>query len=160
MSSFHAPSTSNRRNFHTKRPIDKKMINIWHGSVDNSQHQTVLQTFTFPGTITGLRCSICVEKVLGTAVGRAKWAIVIVRESQTAGALAVGNATTFYLPETDCLMFGHFNTHLVSNTTCWDQSTKTMRKMQGGDQLLFLCHAESATEEFDFGGVIQWFVKT
>lgn len=134
-----------------KRPIDKKLISI---SKTNSttQQSTDLITATFPCTITGLRWSFAMS---GSSV--IHWAIVILRDGETLDALGQGDASTLYNPEQNVMAFGVVNA-LSTDHVHPEGSTKTMRKLQGGDKIVFVMDCSSATGSVN--GCVQLFCKT
>jgi hypothetical protein len=141
-----------------KRPIDKQLIAINKTDI-NAQTSTVLKTTTFPCTVVGLRWSLATFQSTGTGEATTHWAVVVVRDGNAASAMSTGDASDFYTPEQDVLTFGVV-TH-DNNTTpkVFEGSTKTMRKMMGGDQLLFIA-AGTATNINSMRGVIQFFCKS
>ncbi len=92
------------------------------------------------------------------------WAIVIVKDGNSANTMSITDAATFYSPEQNVLAFGVGN---FPGTTIgdgalresWEGSTKTMRKMMGGDILQLLVDGNTATQG-SFLGVVQFFCKS
>lgn len=92
------------------------------------------------------------------------WAIVVLREGEVLGTLAVSDGSTFYAPEQNVLTF--CNGYVArSDAAGYDEiqtfmgETKTMRKMQGGDQLVLVAKASAALTS-EFAGQVQWFNKS
>ncbi len=142
-----------------KRPVDKALINITKAAIAGSQVSTTLFTATFPCTIVGLRWHITMLQDAGTGATFDNWAIIILRDGQTADTLSTSDGATLYNPEQDVLTFGVMqidnNTTTVSNVG----ETKTMRKMQGGDKLEWIAIGV-ATNTHTIRGTVQFFCKT
>ncbi len=147
-----------------KRPISKNLITVLHDGVAGVQLLATLFTSTFPVTITGLRWSFKWARELGGARIHMGWAIVIVPDGTQVNPIALANGANFYAPEQFVLAFG---THLVGldrNSAVAGHSevgsTKTMRKLQRGDQLVLVVDTDgSAVDTMDFFGVVQFFDK-
>ncbi len=144
---------------HTKRPIDKKLIAVLKAGVNATQQTTVLLTTTFPCTVVGLRWSLTFDQDGGTSTAAFSWAIVIVKEGVTVDTLVTSDAGSFFNPEENCLVFGMGTIDNNQHTVQFSGATKTMRKMQGGDILMFI-HKGIASETSGSRGVIQFFCKT
>ncbi len=142
-----------------RRPIDKKLVAVLKAGVDATDVSTTLVTITFPATIVGLRWSLNFAQAAGTGLASHYWAIVIVREGVTVDSLGVSDAASFFNPEENCLVFGAGNIINNTETLSYEGSTKTMRKMQGGDTLQLIIKGE-ATNTTDVLGVVQFFLKT
>lgn len=142
-----------------RRPVDKAIVNITKASIGASQVNTDLFTTTFPCTIVGLRWHITMLQDAGTGATFLNWAIIILRDGLTADTLATSDGSTLYNPEQDVMTFGVMqidnNTTTVSNVG----ETKTMRKMQGGDKLVWL-GIGVATNTCTVRGTVQFFCKT
>ncbi len=147
-----------------KRPIDKQIINVDQSSVGTSQVQTDLFTATFPCTITGIRWELSNANLLTTGTPRYQWAIVLLRDGETASVMSSSNASSFYQPEQNVLSW---SSGLVRDTDIgggptikYDSgSTKTMRKLMGGDKIIFIAIA-SAASSLLISGSVQFFCKT
>ncbi len=142
-----------------KRPVDKIMISANKTTVDGTQVATVLLLVTFPCTIVGLRWNGVVRQDAGTGPAFHNWAIVVLRQGVTVSTMASGDGNTFFTPESNCLVLGVGSIDNNVESQQYEGSTKTMRKMQGGDQLLFICSG-SATNTSAFNFVVQFFCKT
>lgn len=152
-------SSANHFGSRTKRPIDKSLISIAKNSVDASQVQTILITATFPCTIVGLRWSLSFTQDGGTGDAGLQWAVVVVRDGNTADTMSGADAASFYNPEQDVLAFGVGAIDNHGNVVTFDGNTKTMRKLKGGDQLIFI-QLGNATDTTRSRGVVQFFCKT
>ncbi len=144
---------------HTKRPIDKSLVAVLKATVDATQETTVLLTTTFPCTVVGLRWDISFDQDGGTGLAAYTWGIVVVRDGVTVDTLATSDAASFFNPEENMLVFGAGTIDNNTQTKQHTGSTKTMRKMQGGDTLVYI-HKGIATNTTGSRGVIQFFCKT
>ena len=145
-----------------RRPIDKSLISVTKSAQDGTQSETDLLTVTFPCTIVGLRWNISAIAAAGTAPANCYWAIVVVRDGDSADTMGVSDGATFYNPEQNVLTFGCAAlapNNLASSATVWTGDTKTMRKMKGGDKLKLIVLGES-TNTHEFRAIIQFFCKT
>ncbi len=144
-----------------KRPIDKVMIVVAKPTVGTTQVSTTLLTATFPCTIVGLRWDLSVFVDGGTTPGIYGWAIVIVRQGITVSTISTGDGNTFFAPEQDVMAYGKGANQQIDIGTGrhYNGSTKSMRKMMGGDTLLFLAIGQD-TQTSVFNGCIQFFCKT
>ncbi len=145
-----------------KRPIGKNLVAVSQ-SVTNSQTATTLFTTTFPATIVGVRWSLA---LIGNATASAagKWMIVIVRDGVTADTIALSDAASVFQPEQNVLAFGDFRVgdlDVAGGIATWhnEGSTKTMRKLQGGDLLQFIA-LQSTANAAALTGTIQFFTKS
>ena len=143
----------------SRRPIDKSLKTVTKAGVTATQVDTTLITATFPCTIVGLRWSLSVFQDGGTGDARGVWAVVIVRDGNATGSMATTDGGDFYTPEQDVLAFGHSSVDNNVQTMQFEGTTKTMRKLLGGDKLVFSCKAQ-ATNTSAFEGIFQFFCKT
>ena len=145
----------------TRRPVDKKLVVIAKATVDATQQNTTLVTATFPCTIVGLRWSIGTVCDAGTAGGNFGWVIAIVKDGNTTGNLALTDGGDLYTPEGNVMAFGATVNGRADGATVvhWHGNTKTMRKLMGGDVLVFSCQGV-ATNTSKVCGCIQFFCKT
>ncbi len=142
------------------RPIDKELIAITKVNVANTQVETVLKTVTFPGTVVGLRWALAGIQDAGTgAPSFLQWCVVVVQDGNAASTMVTTDAADMYTPEQDVLAFGNGLTKVGIEGVTWEGTTKTMRKMKQGDQLLFIAVAE-VTHTWELRGTIQFFFKT
>ncbi len=130
-------------------------------NVSATQLQTDLITATFPCTITGLRWDLsCLSE--HNAVDNIAWAIVIIKQGNTASQIGLGDSGSFYNPETDCLAFGlkalDADAQGSGYSHSWTGSTKTMRKLMGGDKLAIIMKGSVGAVKNVFG-CIQFFCK-
>ncbi len=143
-----------------KRPIDKQLIVVNKDGVDATQVTTTLITATFPCTITGLRWQISTDRAAGTGTGQFYWAIVLVKDGNSANNLAVSDQATFYKPEQNVLAFGVGALEDEGpDSRLAEGSTKTMRKLMGGDALIFITKGV-ATNTTNFDAIVQFFCKS
>ncbi len=143
----------------TKRPIDKAIIAIQVAGTGDTQVPTVLATIAFPCTLTGLRWGMTFTQDAGTATAFFYWAIVINRDGVTISQIATSNGSTFYKPESNCLVWGNGTIENNISTDDYIGSTKTMRKLMVGDTLQLIVKG-SATNTTRCDGIIQFFCKT
>lgn len=146
-----------------RRPIDKE-LKVVNKSVTASQQVTTLKTTTFPCTIVGLRWNLSALSILTTAASTMHWAIVVVPDGVAASTMAISDAADFYTPEQHVLAFGmaffpDADAGAGSVVQSWEGSTKTMRKMKGGD-LLQLLVIGTAAAQGSFDGIVQFFCKS
>ncbi len=142
-----------------KRPINKSLIAIQQAGNDATDTSSQLFATTFPCTITGLRWSFSCTQDGGTATAFIHWAIIVVRAGVTQDTLSITDGSSFFDPETNCLVFGSTTIDNNVESKQFEGSTKTMRKMQGGDALVFVAKG-SATNTSRIDGVVQFFCKT
>ncbi len=159
--SIQIPRTSFGRRISAKRPIDKLLVNVVKSNVDATQEITVLTTATFPCTIVGLRWDLTFASSAGSALATYAWVIIILRDGSTVSTIAISDAGSLYQPEQDVLAFGRgFNgASALGIPSKYMGSTKTMRKLMGGDRLQFVMVGE-ATNTTACAGCIQFFCKT
>lgn len=145
-----------------KRPIDKALINVTQ-TVTSSQTSTTLTTATFPCTLTGLRwsCSLSGNATAGTAV---YWAIIRLQDGLAASTLATSDGSDLYTPEQEVLAFGvaqlaDSDGGTGSATYNFDGSTKTMRKLMGGDSIRLITLSTTAAGAA-LRGTVQFFCKS
>ncbi len=144
-----------------KRPVDKLLINVIKSGVAGSTVTTTLVTATFPCTVVGLRWDISAACDAGTALGKVAWAIIILKDGETVNNLGTSDAGTLYNPEQNVMTWGNSILTGADQATIerWTGDTKTMRKLMGGDKLMFLVVGE-ATNTAEVRGTIQFFCKT
>lgn len=145
----------------SKRPIDKGLIVVSQG-LSTTQGSTGLVGATFPCTVTGIRWDL---SFLGgsAAANDGAWAIIIVRDGLAASTMSLTDGASLYQPEQDVLAFGTFR---VADSDGGDGgqgmrvsgSTKSMRKLMGGDAILFI--TLGAAVAGNLRGVVQLFCKS
>lgn len=149
------------RSFQTKRPIDKKLKSISiTGAAD--QINTNIHTATFPGTLVGFRWSLTVHNTDAVFQQEGKWALFIAREGVPVDAISFGNNTTTMEPEANVVVIEDWYTTDMpdgQSVMQFSGSTKAMRKIQCGDNLVFCCKGESSAD-WEVRGTIQFFIKT
>lgn len=139
-----------------KRPIDKSLVAL-NGAAGTSQTSTTLIQATFPCTVTGLRWDLSFTNSSASLGHTFEWAIVVVRDGRDAEAMGTSDGAKFYAPEQDVLTYG--NGRLWKSDRVYLGSTKSMRKLMGGDALMFIVRAGS-TSVVDYRGTVQLFCKT
>jgi cell division protein FtsI/penicillin-binding protein 2 len=152
-----------------KRPIDKSLKNVQLTINSSGQAQVDLITATFPCTILGLRwdfTSFQVGQAASDSTYVAKWAIVIIRDGLTADTLGVSSGD-LYNPEQNVLAFGDHSQYVsASSLQLFDPtknmgSTKTMRKLMGGDKIAIVANGGSdANADLALRGTVQFFCKS
>ncbi len=142
-----------------RRPVDKKLVVINHSSLDGTQQNTTLVTVTFPCTIVGIRWSMSIIQTAGTGSASHGWCINVLRDGGTQKVLSLTDGSDFFTSESDCLAFGCGVIDNNTTTIVYNGSTKTMRKMMGGDKLIFSALGV-ATNSSAILGCIQFFCKT
>lgn len=145
-----------------KRPIDKSLVVI-NKTVGTSQLETTLETATFPCTITGLRWDLMSHSTLTTGNVVINWAIIIVKDGNSANTMATSDASSLYQPEQNVLAYGcgifpdaDAGQGPIGRT--WTGNTKTMRKLMAGDKLALIALATGASAPLY--GAVQFFCKT
>lgn len=139
-----------------RRPMDKLIKAASLTASSAAQTATVLATATYPGTIVGLRWNG--KMAFHTNAGTVPWAIVVVREGASADTLSVADGAAVYQPEQNVLAAG-VEYVLNGDPVKFEGDTKAMRKLQGGDQLQFICFADAVDVAY-VRAQIQFFVKT
>lgn len=143
------------------RPIDKELIAVAK-ALTTTVATTVLKTVTFPGTIVGLRwefsaASSTASDALNT------WAIVVVHDGKAVSTPSLTDGSPYYQPEQDVLAFGVGftlgNAAGSNESATWRGSTKTMRKLKQGDQLVFVGDS-NVIGGAAIRGIVQFFFKT
>ncbi len=142
-----------------KRPVDKQLVAITKTTLDGTQENTTLITVTFPCTIVGIRWNISVVQDAGTGNATCAWCINVLRDGGTQKVMSLTDGSTFFAPESDCLSFGIATIDNNVSSSNYEGSTKTMRKMMGGDKLIFSA-VGTATNTSALRGIIQFFCKT
>ncbi len=144
-----------------KRPIDKGLV-VVSSAVSSTQQETVLITATFPCTATGLRWDMSFYGDT-TGANNGFWCIAIVRDGNAAATISLTDGAQLYQPEQDVLAFGSFHfSDLDGGTGSAQQdisgSTKSMRKLMGGDKLVFV--HKSTNIRGTVSGCVQIFCKS
>ncbi len=146
-----------------RRPIDKVITTIAK-TLDETQVETTISGPTFPATMTGLRWDLSFNAPPSANVAVFNWAIVYVRDGETIGGLdPFTNGGTLYNPEQNCLVWGydtisHDASPLATQTKRHKGSTKTMRKLMVGDEIIFTALG-TAIADIRLNGAVQLFLK-
>lgn len=150
----------------TRRPIDKNLINVSQTN-DNTQQNTSLITATFPATITGVRWSITYIGVIGQGPNNGAWAIVRVKDGLAPNTMSFTSAGTLLEPEQEVIAFGRWGVtdgdiavQGGPSIQQFEGSTKSMRKLMGGDQIYFVSNGTNSSGGTIVRGTIQFFAKT
>ncbi len=147
----------------SRRPTAKELIFVAQ-TATTSNVATTIKTTTFPCTIVGLRWSITFESQVSTNNSVISWIIVVVKDGNTANTISQSNGADMYTPEQNVMAFGTV-TVLANDETGGNQNsmiqgtTKTMRKLQGGDLLQFITLSNVANSTL-VKGTIQFFCKS
>lgn len=142
-----------------KRPISKELVAISKSATGATQATTTLYTATFPVTVVGLRWALSFIQDAGTGKANHYWCIVLLRDGQTVSTVAISDAAAFFEPEQDVLAFGVGSVTNNTETKDYMGASKTMRKLQTGDRLVFIDRGV-ATDTHTAIGIIQFFVKS
>ena len=125
-----------------RAPFLLQQIDAVRHAVTTTQDLTNMFTFTEAGTVKGLRWSISIEPL---ASGLGAWAIVIVRDGNTANTMAITDGVEFYTPEVDVMAAGTFSSTTGVHTLPIEGKTKGMRRVNAGDNLQFISLGDVAT---------------
>ncbi len=126
---------------------------------------TTLKTTTFPCTIVGLRWDFVFQASSTAGNGIVSWVIVLVKDGNTANTISQSNGADMLTPEQNVMAFGTIGMLDADTTTGGPKqvhiqgSTKTMRKMQGGDLLQFISLSSLASAG-TINGTVQFFCKS
>jgi len=162
-------SRKRQRTGSTPRPISKslRLINLVGLEVDGSEHD--LLTADFPCTVVGIRWDLSTN-IHNTMIPGAdhylNWIIVVVKEGNTLNQMVngTGQNNNIYNPQQNVLAFG--TTIMAgseeSSARTWVGGTKTMRKLQTGDKLVFAANIGTTTNAVSQAifGAVQFFCKT
>ncbi len=144
-----------------RRPIDKQIITISQ-TVPINGETTILTILRGATTLTGLRWNFGVASNQDISDVQYNWALVIVKDGDTANALNVGNNQQMYTPEQNVMSWG---TGILTKTSSsagpathqWEGTTKSMRKMMEGDNLTMV-FTSNVTNGVIIHGAIQLFL--
>lgn len=146
----------------TKRAIDKE-LKVVNQVATTAVVSTVLKTTTFPCTVVGLRWDGVIDSITAAASALTSWAIIVVHDGNAPNTPSLSDGGNYYTPEQDVLAFGI--TRTLGNTVTagpravqFSGSTKTMRKLKQGDQLMFITFAGTAIST-QVDAIIQFFCK-
>ncbi len=137
------------------------MVNLQ--TVSTTQRTTTLKTTTFPCTVVGVRWSIGFRGNITTA-GDVFWIIVVVPDGEAVNAIATSDGADMYTPEQNVIAFGTVaiaDADQASGPSAQsiEGTTKTMRKLKSGDQLMFSAISTSANDSL-VQGTVQFFCKS
>lgn len=149
-----------RNNFRAQRPTDKAIIAISSSTTSVAQSETVLETATFPCTVAGLRWMLEFDIADAATTNAAiAWAIVLVKDGNSAGTLSISDGGTLYNPEQNCIVWGVGYAVPQQNALRFEGQTKSMRKLMGGDRIILIRKANVA-DQIDAFGTVQFFCKS
>lgn len=167
--------TSRKKVFQSiqKRPIDKQIINVTTAAFGQTQAITTIRPgATFPGTITGIRWRLQLQTNAVAANADTvlvTWVLVRLRDGVVASTISQTNASTMYAPEQDVIVCGTIGGKLPLDSIApegWNQSwfdegtTKTMRKLQNGDQIVLIYKSSNTPVNHFLAGFFEFFYKT
>ncbi len=150
-----------------RRPIDKTIVRDVLTTVDGTQQSVLITEATIPCTVTGLRWSLSglPREDQNTGTNTLHWAIVLVKEGNTANDLpADNNLGSLYEPEQNVLAWGNGSFILRQSTNDhyeqhWRDTSKTMRKLMAGDRIELLVRATGGGLELHVATAVQMFCK-
>jgi len=132
--------------FQQKRPIDKQLFGITNISTTANVTQKLdVYTATFPGTCRGIRVQGNMSETTANTLSEVSWALVKVREGMAASDMNL--AATIYNPEADVIVSGKGLASTIVDIPI-DISTKSMRKLQKADKLMFCIITNSGTVRY------------
>ncbi len=149
------------------RPVDKAITAVSLTGVSTTQQQTVLVSAATACTVLGIRWSFFVEGDGGTSTlpHDYRWAIILLKEGQTADNMGQTNAAHFYDPEQNVLAWGFGTSRTDSDEINflgapdhWESKSKSMRKLMIGDRIAFIVRG-TATQTVRVLGAVQMFCK-
>lgn len=141
-----------------KRPISKELRSVSLTVATAAQTANVLYTATSAVTVTGLRWDLsAVQEATTTANGYFHAIIFVLPESVVASTIAFGNAV-LYEPAESVIVPLTGSTSATEPFTI-QGSTKAMRKLRPGDQLIVAVNTSSANYDIRLSGIIQFFTK-
>ena len=85
--------------------------------------------------------------------------IIRAKESTTIASISATGGASVYEPEEEVMAFGRWAIDNNTETKLFNGDTKTMRKLQSGDQIVFIALGV-ATDTCNLEGVVQFFCKT
>lgn len=164
--------------YRPKQHIDKYIKPLNFNQDTSSQGTVDLLDTTIPCTIRGLRWNFGVANELGITGGRYRykcaWAIVRQPQGSSLGTLDP-EGSVLYKPEKQVIAHGEYVDSVASGTAGQYSSpqfmiegeTKSMRKMVGGDKLVFVYKAVAINEasanqtgKSQIAGSVQFFTST
>lgn len=151
----------------SSRPIDKVLPGVDLTDIVAAQQSQDLVTASTACTATGIRWSLnaCARTTADAGNAKGAWAIIILRDGDTAQTMSLTGGSNLYEPEQDVLAFGRWQVQLKGDATgtgptCkfFEGETKTMRKLKIGDKLTLIAIGE-AGNEVDLTGTVQVFCR-
>ena len=122
-----------------KQETEKILYNIRVTSGGTATGNEIVYTATYPGVIQGIRLQGTSRNTnddpADCVVG-----VMIVREGISLPSIAISNGTVPYAPEQNVILIGTGSMSAQANgepVLEWDMATKSKRKMQRGDRLVF-----------------------
>lgn len=151
-----------------KRNIDKWLIAVNLDPIAAGGTQLVLLTATYPCTVVSLRWEMAIARPTTSCI--IAWCVTILEENTTIPIApiqypaipAAGTAARFMAPERNVMAYGIISADRGGDDpqfqSSYSGSTKTQRKIQSGDQLVFMVNYIGGFSQIV--GAFQYFVKT
>ncbi len=144
-----------------RRPIDKQIITISQ-TVPIDGETTILTILGGATTLTGLRWNFGIASNTNVADVQYNWALVIVKDGDTANSLNTTNNAQMYTPEQNVMSWGAgilTATGATSGpqTKHWEGTTKSMRKLMEDDNLTMV-FTSNVTNGVIIHGAVQLFL--
>lgn len=145
-----------------RRDLGKFLVNIFFENAVTQADTVLLQPANQPGTITGLRWDIAVSAVGGSAgdLQDYVWCIYVLRQSITSPTLSLDTASALTGNLRDVIAFGSGLTVQGQHAIEEHGNTKSMRKLQRGDQLIFSVKPRNGAPALRVRGSAQFFYRT
>lgn len=144
-----------------KRPIEKVLQNFASATTTGGAAVALFGGVTsFPGTWSGFRWNV---NVLGTGADHIQWVICKVRDGLAPNninqyTITPATVNTMQAPEVDVIAWGALSCTAAMPNMMQEGSTKSMRKMNKGDQIMFLYRSLAGASQITLN--IQAFYKT
>jgi len=90
--------------------------------------------------------------------GAIAWAIVLVKDGNSAGTLTISDGSTLYNPEQNCIAWGVGYAVPQQEALRFEGQTKSMRKLMGGDRIILIRKC-NVVDDIDAYGCVQFFSK-
>jgi len=120
----------------TKRSKAKTLVCAQTNTTGTTQANEKLFGATYPCTVAGMRWEVTIQNLTGS-LQNVMWAVYILREGNTHPPLST---TLIMAPEQNCIAWGVTILGTANNgesNVMWTDKTKSMRKLQGGDQVFW-----------------------
>ena len=141
-----------------RKNVEKRLISFHFNTVDSvSQAEQALINANFPCTAGGISLDLVAHRESSSSGNSTSmgWALIINRGGQTNATISLGAGTTFFEPEENVLLSGVFSSQGVINDSTYRYiRTKTMRKLQSGDRLMFIAKGNGPAASND-----AWFIR-